>query len=339
MKPVTNPSVDEAFLERQIQEIMERTVQAEIPVDWRSEQSMPSGGERKSLFKGDGQDFYEFDRYEPGYDEPRLIDWAATSKQAPLGPRGRDVIKSVKIEKRNIKFTCMVDVNTSMRFGTKVMWKYQLAAQVMASVMVSTEKQKDPCGLILFSKNAVEGQPLDPRSAQTNLWPALYMALITRATAAGATPEPGDGFANACHGLPFTKSVVFIISDFLNFSQNDWEALEEISVLHDVVCVYIQDERERKLPDPVQTDGVAGWFLKALDRFGWFITLDTGGERKTIFVNKKTRAQYAANWRQHEASVVKRLDEMGGKPQWLVVSTEQGDLAIPEIMALFLGHA
>lgn len=336
MKPVTELE-GEAFLERQIQEVMARTVEAEIPVGWRSEVSMPSGGERKSLFKGEGTDFHEFDAYVPGQDDPRLIDWAMTSQQVPMGPKGREIIKSVKVEKRNIKFMCMVDVSTSMRFGTKVMWKYQLAAQVMASVMVSCEKQKDPCGLILFSKNTVEGEPLDPRSAQTNLWPALHMALTTRATADGATPDQGDGFAYACHGLPFTRSVVFVISDFLNFSPADWAALEEISVLHDVVCVYVQDERERKLPDAPQEKGFVGWMLRKLDRLGYFITLNTGGEQKTIHVNPKSRKEYAANWRRHEASVLAKLDEYN--TQWLVVSTEQGDMAIPEIMALFLGHA
>lgn len=337
MKPVTEHLQGEAFLERQIQEIMDRTVEAEIPVGWRSELSMPSGGERKSLFTGAGQDIYELDLYVPGQDDPRLIDWAATSKQPRRRDGTRDVIKTVYIEKRDIKFVCMVDISPSMRFGTKVMWKYQLAAQVMASVMVSADKQKDPCGLILFSKNAAEAEPLTPRSASANLWPALHMALTTEATADGATPNQGDGFANACSGLPNTRSLVFVISDFLNYSDKDWAALEEISVLHDVVCVYVQDERERKLPDPIQADGVTGWLFRQLDRFGWFLTLDTGGERKTIFVNKKSRAAYATNWRRHEASILTRLEEY--KTQWLVVSTEMGDLAIPEIMSLFLGHS
>lgn len=337
MKPVTDPRLlDEAALEAEIQEIMERTVEAEIPVDFRSEQSMPSGGERKSLFRGDGQDFYEFGRYEPGHDEVRLIDWAATSKQAP-GPDGsRVVIKAEKIEKRKIKFYCLLDINTSMRFGSKVMWKYQLSAQCMASVMLSAEKQKDPCGVICFSTSTVEGEPLDPRSAQTNLWPALYQAITLRATPAGADSDK-NGFANACNGLSSQRSVVFVISDFLNFSDADWAALEEISVLHDVVCIYVQDERERKLPDPVVADGLTGWFLKKLDRFGWFLTLDTGGERKTIFVNKKSRAEYAANWRRHEAAILARLEQI--HTQWLVVTTEKPQLAIQEIMALFLGHA
>lgn len=334
MKPVTDSSlVDEAALEAEIHEIMERTVEAEIPVDFRSEQSMPSGGERKSLFKGDGLEFYEFDRYVPGIDDVRLIDWAATSQQAPMGPLGREIIKSEKVEKRKIKFHCLVDVNTSMRFGSKVMWKYQLSAQVMASVMLSAEKQKDPCGVIFFSKSTVEGEPLEPRSAQTNLWPALYQALTTGAT----TGTDTNGFASACNGLSAQRSVVFVISDFLNFSEADWAALEEISVLHDVVCVYVQDERERKLPDPVVADGLTGWFLKKLDRFGWFLTLDTGGERKTIFVNKKSRAEYAANWRRHEAAILARLEQI--HTQWLVVTTEKPQLAIQEIMALFLGHA
>ncbi len=306
-----------------IRDILRHVVFQAIPVRWRSSERMPGAGDRTSFFRGSGDDYDGSTEYVPG-DDPREIDWNA---YAATG--GQQVLTNLYREPRDIKSFILADVSATMNFGTARVTKRHLAAEMAASCAKSMDETRDRLGLVLFSGSKVE-KHIPTRAATRMMLPTLAGILETQQSA-NAT---GGGLTKALKVLPGSRSLVFIVSDFMNMNDDDWTALRNAARRHDIICFYVQDIRERELPEISWGKGPLGWLM---NRLGCFYTLqDWSGNRKTIWVSKKTRAQYAANFRQHEASIVARFKN--ARCRWLVVSTEEGDSAFPKIIKTLSGH-
>lgn len=310
-----------------IDQILELVVQCPIPLDWKSESPLPGAGERRSTYRGPGMDFMELDEFQDG-DDPRNIDWFTTAKTG-----GRQLMKIVHQEEKEVRSYLLVDISDSMEFGTTRVTKRTLAAEMAASVIFSVDKTKDKVGLILYSAAGVL-ETMPSRSAMTHLYPIMSSILETNSLDTSRLMEnPGNGLSKALSGLPNQRSLVFLISDFMNMTEQDWSDLEEAATMHDIICIYVQDRRERELP---QLNGT-GFFSGILGALGCFYTLeDHLGNREVIWNSASTRRKYSANFRAHEARVTGRLDQCGC--QSMVVSTEEGLGAIPKVLNLFGSH-
>jgi uncharacterized protein (DUF58 family) len=304
----------------EVRDVMRRVVRRAIPVSWRSSERMGTG-ERNNTYRGKGIDYDGSVQYMPG-DDTRDIDW-----QTYAISEGEDVVIRVFRQTSDIKAFVLVDVSHSMNFGTARVTKRQLAAELATSVVASLDKTKDRVGVMAYSANGLE-RYFKPTIA------SLRAMFLSAATVLGTTQSGkgnGNGLAEATKRLPQSKSLLFFVSDFMNMTEDDWAALRRAARRHDVICIYVQDLRERELPDVTWGWGPIGWLTGAL---GCFYTLqDWDGGRRTIWVNRKTRAQYAANFRAHEASVIARIHE--ARCRSLVVSTEEGDSAYPKLVKTF----
>jgi hypothetical protein len=131
-----------------------------------------------------------------------------------------------------------------------------------------------------------------------------------------------SGICEALLEIPRTRSLVFFVSDFINLSVEEKEALRDAAAVHDVVCVVVQDLRERELPS-----GRGLYTLRDI----------VSGEAKTVWLNEANREQFRQN-------ANRRLDELtafftDANCDWGIFSTEQdADEVIPEMMRLFSGH-
>ena len=93
-----------AETEAKIREIMERMFAVPVPVTWRSNQIVPSGGDRRSHSRGsDGYDVIAWEEYEPG-DDFRDVDWVATAQTG-----GQTILTSQFMETRELKVFVLVD--------------------------------------------------------------------------------------------------------------------------------------------------------------------------------------------------------------------------------------
>jgi len=295
---------------QEIQDVLRRVFSCAIPVNWRSASAMPGAGERRSFYRGSGYEFESLDEYVPG-DDPRDIDWNATAETG-----GQMVFRNVYLEPRDLKTFVVVDVNPSMNFGTARVTKRRLAAELTASICKAADETKDRVGFTSYSNTRVE-KYIPTRAAKRALLPAVASVIETPAAPGGK----GSGLAKALSTLPLSRSLVFVLSDFLRLTDEDKTALRRAAVRHDVVCLIVQDRRERELPP--------GW--------GFYTLQDLAtGQRKTIFVSKKTRAQFAANFERHQAALQALFKSSHCK--WEVFSTEEGDAAIPKTIKLFASH-
>lgn len=307
--------------ELEIDTILQRIAFCAIPIDWKSENPLPGVGERRSKFRGPGPDYVEFTRFENG-DDPKHINFALTACEPD-----EDVIwKTVYQEEKEVKSIVLTKVGGSMDFGTVRTTKRHVAAEMTASIFFALDKTRDKAGLILFSKDQVLDD-LQPKAAMTNLYPALESILEANPEPPTAIKQSGDGLSKALSGLPIQKSLVFIISDFMDMSAKDWLELGNAAAYHDVVCIYVQDRRERELPKLPGFLGTIGC-IYSLE--------DSAGNRHIIWNNARARKRYAANFQAHETKIISALEER--LCQSVVVSTEEGDAAIPKILDLFSGH-
>ena len=145
---------------------------------------------------------------------------------------------------------------------------------------------------------------------------------VSGKAAAGKAFPVESGKCEALRELPRTKSLVFVVSDFIGLSDSEKQALADAAAVHDVVCVIVQDQRERELP--------MGRGLHTLRDI-------VSGETKTIWLSDANRQLFKQNAK-------KQLDQLtafltAANCDWGVFSTEQNaDEVIPEMMRLFGGH-
>lgn len=296
---------------QEIHQILRRVVCCEIPVKWRTNSAMPGAGVRRTVFRGTNRhEFETLDKYEPG-DDPRFINWKATAQTG-----GRVIYKNIYRDQRDLKVFILADVSRSMDFGTVRATKRHLAAELAASICRSADETTDRVGFIAYSENNVEKR-VSARSAKRALLPTLVNILET----GSSRRTGGSGLVKALSALPVKRSLVFILSDFHHLAPEEKAALRRAALIHDVVCLVVQDKRERELPP------------------GWgFITFQDmeSGERVTIFLWPGTRKKFAANVEAKRQELLDFLKKV--HVSWLVVSTEEGDAAIPKVIKLFAGH-
>ena len=314
----------------ELQDILNNAVKKEIRVRWRSTVRSFGHGERRSVHRGHGDDFDSHRDYEFG-DDVRRISWRVLAGLDQL------VVKEFKPPTQLNGFV-ITDVSNTLDYGTVRVTKRRLAAELAASCVLSLSKTKDRAGLMYFSTagfNPAEDyiRPLTASVRQAYVAAAATMTKRQPAMVAGTTASTG-GLAGALKHLPFKRSLVFIISDFQHLTESDWTVLHDVGRMHDVICLYVQDERERELPEPVPARGFGGRLRHLFDLDGYILPLeDFNGNRRYIWNTRKNRELYAANFRALEASITTRMKECNCR--WLIVSTEQGPAAWPRLIEVF----
>lgn len=291
--------------------VIRKIASCAIPVRWRSQTIMPGGGERRSKSRGSsGHDVMARVEYEPG-DDPRDIDWAATAQTG-----GQTMLVTQYLEPREINVFVLVDVKKTMDFGTARATKRILAAELAGSAIKSAGKTQDKVGFMAYSEKRLL-QKRNPVNAKRALYPIVADVIET----AAASDGEGSGLIKSLRSLPRNRALVFILSDFLDLSEDEKVALKRASLVHDIVCVVIEDQRERELPK-----GWGPYTLKDMRSGKW----------KTIWLSEKSRAEFAANHKRHRDALL--ADLKAAHCESAVFSTEEGDAAVPKMMLLFGGH-
>lgn len=304
-----------------ISEALRMVASTPIPTGWRTNQPYPGGGIRKSRARGSsGFDLAARVEYEPG-DPVRDIDWPA-SAQTGL----QSVLVTHRYEPRDLKVFIVADVQATMDFGTFRTTKRLLAVELAASIMKSAQKTEDKVGFIAYSERNVE-QMLTPRSTKRLLFPALASLIEARSTAPRVNTDQ-SGLSQALSMIPPRRALIFVLSDFLNMTDADREAIKRAAQMHDVTCIAVQDRRERELPAGIRFLGM---------EIGLYTLRDLRtGKRRTIWLSRSNREKFAQNFAQHQQA----LEDFFKKSHcdFGVFSTEEGVAMLPKIVHLFASH-
>ncbi len=219
------------------------------------------GGHYQSVFKGQGMELSDVREYFPG-DDVRAIDWSVSARM------GKPHVKLFE-EERDKELVLMVDVSASMLFGTQILNKREVAAELAAVLAFSALHQGDSVGLILFSDKVEIFVP--PRKGRQHLLRILreiytFDAKLRKTRLSVAT----DLLFSACR----RRAIGIVLSDF---QCADWEhALARSVVRNEVVSVVISDPFEMQMPNV----GLA--FFQDLET-GEYFEFDTGGPEAMLY--------------------------------------------------------
>ena len=205
-----------------------------IEIKTRGLSSQVFSGEYHSAFKGRGMAFSEVREYQPG-DDIRSIDWNVTARL------NHPYVKIFE-EERELNVMLLVDVSGSETFGTQKQFKQELITEICAVLAFSAIQNNDKIGVIFFSDRIEKFIP--PKKGKSHIL-RIIRELISF--------EPQSKGTNITLALRYLtnlikkKSIVFLISDFMDNGFND--ALKIANRKHDLVALRIYDKRERELPD------------------------------------------------------------------------------------------
>ena len=329
-------------IEQLIEAVEARAVACPIPISFRSTQILGGAGERKSRSRGfNGYDLATTREYRHG-DDVKKIDWAATARTG-----GQKIFVSQFFEPREVKFYILVDSKLTMDFGSVRVTKRRLAAELAASILKSAQETVDKVGFLTYSEDRIEAlrkakfvSTIKREALTAILEPGMRSVAEAREHAAkpsvidvdGLIDQPGEKLSGLQQALRYVrrqnKSLVFVISDFIDLSEADLTELGNTAARHNVVCMHVQDRRERELPDT--------WGVFPLEDI-------RKGTRKSVWLwpkwwpfqrrGKGVREQFSANFQARRNTMVEFFKENNIK--WEEFSTEEGTAATPKLLTLF----
>ncbi|RMD80651.1 MAG: DUF58 domain-containing protein, partial [Lentisphaerae bacterium] len=190
-------------------------------------------GEYRSCFKGAGVEFEDIRQYQYG-DDVRAMDWNVTART------GQPYVRIFN-EERELTVYFLIDVSTSMMFGSAHSSKRDVSAQLCTLLAYAAHHHHDRVGAILFS-DIVE-EYLGPGKSKKHMRHLISRILACKPQSQGTDLARAMAFFQQVRQR---RSVVFLFSDFPEADY--WDALRETGRKHDLICVKICDPREKILP-------------------------------------------------------------------------------------------
>jgi len=192
-------------------------------------------GEYHSIFKGLGMEFSEVREYQYG-DDIRSIDWNVSARI------GHPYVKVFE-EERELNVMLLVDASSSGNFGTQLLMKGEIAAEICALLAFSAVKNNDKVGLIIFTDQIEKFVP--PKKGRTHVLRVIREILYYQAK----SKKTDIGLAlEYLNRVVRRRSVVFLVSDLIS-PKNYEKPLRVLNKKHDIIALNIIDPREEVLPN------------------------------------------------------------------------------------------
>lgn len=199
-------------------------------------------GDVKSVFKGRGMEFEEIRAYSFG-DDVRDIDWRVTA---------RKLVPYTKLyaEEKDREVYVLLDLSPQMLFGTKKELKSVTAAKITAGIGWQCLKNKDRFGCLIFDGN--ESVLIKAQHSQANMMFIFQkIATCTQQILRSTTSIHESSLKKALQLLQQSikhRAIIFVISDFNDFSDELRKLLVLLAKKADVSCVNVFDCLEQNPP-------------------------------------------------------------------------------------------
>ena len=206
-----------------------------IEIKTRGLSSNIFAGQYHSAFKGRGMAFSEVREYQYG-DDVRDIDWNVTARF------NKPYVKVFE-EERELTVMLLVDMSSSLDFGTSGMYKKDMVAEIAATLAFAAIQNNDKIGAIFFTDRIEKFIP--PQKGRKHILYIIRELL-------GFEPESRD--TDLTIPLQYLTNAIkkrcttFLLSDFID--ERDFKsALTIANRKHDVVAIQVYDTRVEELPD------------------------------------------------------------------------------------------
>ena len=206
-----------------------------IEIKTRGLSSNIFAGQYHSAFKGRGMAFSEVREYQYG-DDVRDIDWNVTARF------DKPYVKVFE-EERELTVMLLVDMSSSLDFGTAGMYKKDMVAEIAATLAFAAIQNNDKIGVIFFTDRIEKFIP--PQKGRKHI---LYIIRELLSF------EPESRNTDLIVPLQYLTNAIkkrcttFVLSDFID--EHDFKsALTIANRKHDVVAIQVYDKRVEELPD------------------------------------------------------------------------------------------
>lgn len=210
-------------------------------LSFRSDRAVTSAitGDYRSPFRSQGLEFEEVREYAHG-DDIRNIDWRVTART------NSPHTKVFKEERERSVMLC-VDMNASMRFGTKNTFKSVQAARIAALLGWKANTNNDRFGACLFGDVKDGMQFIAFKRSRASLWAVFKQLSDTNVKKHQQRVPLDDVLAHINKAAP-TGALIYIISDFSTFSDNLEKQLSKLRRRCDVVLIAVDDLADQYIP-------------------------------------------------------------------------------------------
>ena len=259
-------------------------------------------GEYHSAFKGRGMSFAEVREYQVG-DDVRDLDWNVTARL------NRPHIKVFE-EERELTVMLLIDVSSSLDFGTQGCTQREMTTEIAATLAFSAIQNNDKIGVIFFSDRIEKFIP--PKKGKKHI---LYIIReLIDFTPQSHRTDIQVGVEFLMKALK-RKCISFLISDFIDAKDYSVPLLIA-NRKHDIVGIRVYDQRMKTLP-PVG-------LIKVFDA-------ETGHEQYLDTSSKKVRKAHEEWWN----SETQRLENMFKKCNVDFASVATDGDYVKALMGLF----
>jgi len=196
----------------------------------------------------------------------------------------------------------IVNVGSALDFGHDSETKRWLTARLTAATLKALTRTLDLVHITLYHEDGIfiMPKPLEPRQV-------LRSTIEKVLSPWNSALFESRNLAQAIKMLSAINGEKLLISDFLDWSQPTAEAIQLLGAGRNrsARAVFIEDERERNLPDPTGLPFFARFFapLRVID-------LSTG--KLTVVANtRKNRRLYAEAFKSHRSSIETVFNDSG----------------------------
>ncbi len=197
-------------------------------------------GAYQALFHGRGMEFDEVRAYQQG-DDYRVLDWRVTARTGQLHT------KLFQQERERTLFL-LLNAGDSMHFGTRVQFKWVLAARVAAVYTWLAVASGDRiAGVVYGHQSAPSVCP--PFGGETGALRLFKQLSDVRRPVTGQTSTLAEGL-QVLRTLIKPGALVLLLGDFNDLEDRSEKLLAHIGNHHDVAGVQLHDPLEKNLPPP-----------------------------------------------------------------------------------------
>src|SRR5690554_5112093 len=220
---------------------LQRTSKLRTP---KTNQARGRGGNQLSKSKGRGMEFDEVRHYQSG-DDIRAIDWRVTART------GQTHTKLYREEKERPVFI-FVDLNPSMHFGSRLLFKSVQACHLAAALAWRAVRRGDRVGGLVYSGQ--RHHEIKPMARDKGVLRLLQTLVTTHRSATDETSVSGrsEDFQRniqRLRQLVKTGAHVIVISDFHHLTDACVRDLRALSQHNWVQAMLVTDPMELVLPD------------------------------------------------------------------------------------------
>ncbi len=197
-------------------------------------------GAYRALFRGRGLEFDEVRPYQHG-DDYRTLDWRVTARTGHLHTK-------LFHEEREHSLYLLIDAGSSMHFGSRVQYKWVLAAKTAALVTWLAVENGDRVGAIIYGDGA-NCHISSPLSGEAGAMRIFNLLAGIKPHENGERSDLGDAFKRM-RRLAKPGTMILTLSDFYNLEASALSHLSYLARHSEIAAIHVYDPLEERLPPP-----------------------------------------------------------------------------------------